>query len=96
VRNRLQSLLILLVFLGLVAVAAGKVEILLQVNPGSSNLGALIKTPEFMVLGIISLVMAFALPLFSPIAGSLLTFICMMPVYYMGFQIHSPRPLIPM
>ena len=40
--------------------------------------------------------MAVALPLLTPIAGSLLTFACMMPVYYMGFQIHVTRPLIPM
>jgi len=72
------------------------VEFMVKFNPGSSNLGALIRAPEFIVLGLIGIFMAAALPLFSPIGGSVLTFICMMPVYYMGFQVHHPRPLIPM
>jgi adenylate cyclase len=79
-----------------VAVASGKLEILLDITSGQSNLGVLIRTPEFIVLSAISVVMAITLPLFSPIAGSLLTFFCMMPVYYMGFQVHATRPLIPM
>ncbi len=78
------------------AVASGKLEFLLESNTRTSNLGALVQTPEFAVLSIIGLIMSLALPLLSPIAGSVLTFLCMLPIYYMGFQISSPRPLIPM
>jgi len=84
------------VFLGFLAVASGKLEVLLNVQAGQSNLGVLLQSPEFIVLCIIGLILAFGLPLFSPIFGSLLTFLCMLPVYYMGYQVHTTRPLIPM
>lgn len=93
--NALQSAITLIVFALFIAVASGNLEMVLQIRSGRSTLGAVLATREFAVLLGVGVVMALMLPLLSPIAGSALTFACMLPVYWLGFTALS-RPLIPM
>jgi adenylate cyclase len=93
--NALQSAITLAVFTLFILVASGNLEMVLQVKSGRSTLAAIVATPEFAVLLGVGIVMAVMLPLLSPIAGSLLTFVCMLPVYWLGYTVLK-RPLIPM
>jgi adenylate cyclase len=93
--NALQSVVTLVVFALFIAVASGNLEMVLQVKTGRSTLAAIVATREFAALLGVGVVMAVMLPLLSPIAGSLLTFVCMLPVYWLGYS-SLYRPLIPM
>jgi adenylate cyclase len=91
----LQIIVTLIVFMIFMAVASGNLEVLISIDRGSSNLGAIIATPQFALLVAIGCVMALLLPILNPIAGSVLTFLCMLPVYWMGCS-STVRPLLPM
>ncbi|MFT5176136.1 MAG: adenylate cyclase [Gammaproteobacteria bacterium] len=83
------------VFIIFMAVGSGNLEIFVSVEHGSSTLPMLVATPQFVMLVAIGCLMATLLPVLKPIAGSVLTFACMTPVYWMGFTT-TVRPLLPM
>jgi len=93
--SRAQVALTLAVLGLFLAVASGNIEIMLDVGRGRSTLSSIAATPEFALLLAIGVLMAVLLPLLSPIGGSLLTFACMLPVYWLGYET-TRRPLVPM
>ena len=94
-RHGAQMAITAVVFLILVAVASGNIEVLLSVETGQSNLAAVSSTPQFAMLLLVGLILILALPALSPIASSLLTFGCMVPVFWLNW-ITLARPLIPL
>ncbi len=93
--HALQVAIGLGVFVLFMVVASGNLELGMRLGLGSSSLAAVAATPEFAVLVAVSLTLVLLLPLLTPIAGSLLTFLAMMPVYWVGYATVRPA-LIPM
>ena len=93
--NWVQIALVLAVFVILMVNATGAFEVLFEIQDATTTLPAVAKTREFIVLALIGGVLSVLLPVLNPVRASLLTFVCMLPVFYMGFQIQPQRPLIP-
>lgn len=83
------------VFLIFVSMASGNLELVVHVARSTSNLTAIIVTPEFITLIAVGLIMSVGLPLLSPIGASALTFACMLPVYWMSYRM-PVRSLMPL
>jgi len=94
-RHGAQMAITAAVFVVFVAVASGNLELLVAVEAGRSNLAAVASTPEFAMLAAVSLVLILALPMLAPIPASVLAFLCMLPVYWLGWR-STTRPLIPL
>ncbi len=87
--------LILGIFCVFIANAVGVFELMVDIDNSSLNLPAVARTPEFMVLVAVGLILSIALPLLSPIKASLLTVSLMVPVFYVSY-LPGPRSLIPL
>ena len=92
----IQIALVLGVFVLLMANAGGVFQVFFSVGDSSLALPALVRTPEFILLVAIGVLLSTLLPVLSPIVASLVTFACMLPVFYLGFQVQPQRALIPM
>lgn len=84
------------VFALFLANALGLFELAFAIDTGPGNASSVIRTPEFYVLLVIGIGLSLMLPFLSPIKASLVVFLCMGPVLYLGAAIKSYRPLIPM
>ena len=95
-RHWVQITLVLGVFIVLMGNAGGVFQVIFSVGESSLVLPALVRTPEFAMLVAIGVLLSLVLPVLSPIVASLVTFTCMLPVFYLGFQVQPLQPLIPM
>ncbi|MDX1425655.1 MAG: adenylate/guanylate cyclase domain-containing protein, partial [Kiloniellales bacterium] len=95
-RHGIQIGLVFGVFILFVLNASGVFELFVRFDEGALTFPAIVRTPEFLVLLLIGVVLSLALPMLSPIKASLLTFVSMLPVLYMGYAVSSHRPLLPM
>ncbi|MEJ2090207.1 MAG: hypothetical protein P8Y69_17445, partial [Gammaproteobacteria bacterium] len=88
--------LVLAVFALFVLNASGVFEIAFDVADGAITAPSIIRTKEFVVLLIIGIMLSLLLPLLTPIKASLLTFVAMLPVLFMGYTSTGQRALLPM
>ena len=92
----IQILIVLGVFLLFLANAVGLFELAFDVGETSSSIAAAVRTPQFLVLVLIGIVMSLALPVLSPIRASILTVVSMVPVFYLEYIPNQSRSLIPL
>jgi adenylate cyclase len=95
-RQWVQVLLVLTVFALFVLNASGVFEIVFDVADGAVTAPSIMRTKEFLVLVAIGVLLSLLLPLLSPIKASLLTFVAMLPVLFMGYTTTGQRALLPM
>lgn len=95
-RQWVQVVLVLIVFGLFVINASGVFEVVFDVSDGAITAPSIIRTKEFMVLVLIGIVLSLMLPLLSPIKASLLTFVAMLPILFMGYTNTGHRALLPM
>ena len=92
----IQILIVLGVFLLFLANAVGLFELILDVRDKSTSIVAAVRTPQFVVLIVIGVIMSLALPVLSPIRASILTVVSMVPVFYLEYVPAQARSLIPL
>ena len=91
-----QILLVFGVLVLFVANAVGIFELVLDVGESSTSFSAAVRTPQFLVLVLIGVVMSLALPVLSPIRACILTVVSLVPVFYLEFAPDQSRSLIPL
>ena len=92
-RRWLQVLLVLTVFAVFVFNAGGVFQIEFD---GALTVPAMVRTKEFLVLVVTGFTLSLLLPLLTPIRASLLTFVVMLPVLFMGYTATGQRAMLPM
>ena len=95
-RQWLQVLLVLTVFALFIFNAGGVFEIDFAVANGAVTAPAMLRTKEFLVLVVIGVALSLLLPVLTPIRASLLTFVAMLPVLFMGYTATDQRAMLPM
>jgi len=95
-RQWLQVALVLTVFALFIFNASGVFELVFDIADGALTAPRIVRTKEFLLLIIIGIVLSLLLPLLNPIKASLLTFVAMLPVLFMGYTITGQRALLPM
>ena len=95
-RQWLQVALVLTVFALFVLNASGVFEVVFDIADGALTAPSIIRTREFLVLIVIGIALSLLLPLMSPIKASVLTFVAMLPVLFMGYTTTGQRALLPM
>lgn len=92
----LRILLVSVVFAVFLINAVGPYTLIFDIGGGTPSVPSIIKSPEFVVLLVVGLVLCLLLPVLSPIKASALALAAMVPVIYMGFLVQPIRPLLPM
>lgn len=95
-RQWVQVVLVLTVFALFVVNASGAFELIIDIPTGSVTAPTIVHTREFVVLVFIGILLSLLLPLLSPIKASLLTFVAMLPILFMGYTNTGQRALLPM
>jgi adenylate cyclase len=95
-RQWVQVSLVFAVFLLFVLNASGVFQVVFDIYDGALTFPSIMRTKEFYLLTLLGILLSLLLPLLSPIRASLLTFLCVLPVLYMGYAIETQRPLLPM
>jgi len=95
-RQWLQVALVLTVFALFVLNASGVFEVVFDIADGALTAPSIIRTREFLVLIVIGIALSVLLPLLSPFKASMLTFVAMLPVLFMGYTTTGQRALLPM
>ncbi len=95
-RQWLQVALVLTVFALFVLNASGVFEVVFDIADGALTAPSIVRTREFLVLLVIGISLSLLLPLLSPVKASMLTFVAMLPVMFMGYTTTGQRALLPM
>ena len=95
-RRHGRSALALGVLLAFLANASGLFNLDVDIDTASTPLDAVVGSREFLVLLVLGLLLAAALPRLRPIQSSLLTLFAMLPILWMGYANPGSRPLVPM
>jgi len=95
-RQWVQIALVFAVFVLFISNASGLFEVAFDIADGAVTLPSILRTREFALLAVLGIVLSLLLPMLSPIKASLLTFLCMLPVLYLGYATPGERPLLPM
>jgi adenylate cyclase len=95
-RQWLQVALVLTVFALFILNASGVFEVVFDIADGALTAPSIIRTREFLVLIVIGIALSLLLPLLSPVKASMLTFVAMLPVLFMGYTSIGQRALLPM
>ena len=95
-RQWLQVALVLTVFALFVFNASGVFEVVFDIADGALTAPSIVRTKEFVLLLVIGITLSLLLPMLTPIRASLLTFVAMLPILFMGYTGTSSRALLPM
>ena len=95
-RHWIQISVVLGVFLLFLANAVGVFELVLALDESSISFPAVVRSTEFAVLLAIGVILSVTLPMLNPIWASVITFVSMAPVFYLGFLPSPQRTLVPL
>ncbi len=108
--NQRQIWLIFTVFSVFLAHALGVFNLFIDINAGHTGAGffqgpgegpwagaiSLLASPEVLLMTVTGVVLSIALPVLNPVFASVLTFVVMLPVLFLGYQVPAAPRVVPM